>query len=528
MISVSDNFHRAAFNQIIQPIVGLYISFDKNLQEGKFFTLDQSILNGYDLLRFAGSDADTQSWNFYDYRDYSDRIVSIGWERSLQFPYQIQCGMADFTLNNTDGYFTPFNPQSRIGSNNLPARPLKIIAGYKYSGTVEQIPQMSCITDGLPTVNQQSKTVEYHGVDFLYDICNQEINTAISLRNVRTDEVIAAILQSYGLAPSQYKLAKGRFIVPFVFFDIGANIGDALKKLVQSENGFMWLDEEGVIRFETSAATAGATEIAANLSSYDIVSITPSDLSDIVNHVKITAEVREVQEYQEVYTKSDSAESVSSSLWVVPANGEITVSCGLGDPCYDVVTPTLGRASSVSWFTAQDEHLSPVTNGVTATGVLSSNAYTITFSNNHSYPIEIVEMKLWGEPAKVYDVLNYDAYDDESVQKYGNQTLEIQDNQFFQTYTQANSFARTLIGEHKDYARTIKAQIKGDFALQLLDLIKIDTQNETYNGVYRILSTSYSWDGKELITNLTLNGTSIEDGKFTLNISKLNGEDLLG
>lgn len=528
MIGVSDNFHKAAFGQIIKPVVAIYVSFDKQLKEGGFFTLGQSQLNGSDLLKFAASNADTQSWDFYDYKDFSDRLVSVNWERSLQFPYQIQCGMMDFTLSNTDGYFTPLNPKSPIGSNNLPARPVRLAAGFRYSNTSELIPQMSGITDGLPDLNQYSKTVDYHAVDFLYDICNQELTTAINMRAAKTGDIIAAILQSYGLSPSQYKVAKGRFTVPFVFFDIGASIGDALKKLVQSENGFMWLDETGVVRFETSAATTGATEIVATLSDYDIMEITPGELSDIVNRVKITAEVREVQEWQEVYTKSESSENISNSLWVVPANGEVTVSCGLGDPCYDVVAPTINKASSVSWFTAQDEHLNPVTSGVSATGVLSSNSYTITFTNNHAYPVEIVEMKLWGEPAKVYDILNYDAYDDESVEKFGNQTLEISDNQFFQSYYQANAFARSIIGEHKDYSRTIKAQIKGDFSLQLLDLLRIETQEGTYDGIYRILGLSYSWDGKQLITNVTLNGTSIEEGKFTLNLSQLNGEDVLG
>lgn len=528
MINVSNSFHSAAFGQIINPIVRLYISFDKQLSEGGLFTLDESALDGPDLLKFAASNADTQSWDFYDYKDITDRLVSVSWERELQFPYQIQCGMADFTVSNTDGYFTPLNPNSPVGANNLPARPMKLSAGFNYPGATEQIPQMVCITDGIPSVNQGSKTADYHAVDFLYDICNQTLKTVVNMRDSRTDQVIAAILESYGLGPSQYKLAKGRYTIPFVFFDIGTSVGDALKRLVQSENGFMWLDETGVVRFETSAATAGATEIIGTLSDYDIISLTPGELSDVVNHVKVTAEIREVQEWQEVYTKSESTETVSNNLWVVPANGTFTISCGLGDPCYDVVAPTINKASSVSWFTAIDEHLNPVRSGVVSTGVLSSNAYTVTFTNSHSYNVEINEMKLWGEPAKVYDVLDYDAYDDESVAKYGDRLLEVNDNQFFQTYGQANAFARTIIKEHRDYTRVIKAEVKGDFSFQLMDLIKVQTEKGDYNGIYRITGSSYSWDGKLLTTTLTLNGTGIEEGMFTLNISQLNGEDLLG
>lgn len=528
MIGVSDNFHQAAFGQIIQPIVKLYVSFDKQLDEGGFFTLDQSELDGPDLLKFNGSDADTQGWDFYNYVDYSDRLVAATWERRLEFPYTVQAGMADFTLSNTDGLFTPLSPSSPIGENNLPARPLKMVAGFNTGLTTELVPQMVGVTDGMPDVQNGSRTVDYHATDFLYDIGQTALTTAIVMRDVRTDLVIAKLLESYGLAPSQYKLSPGKYNIPFVFFDVGANIGDALKKLVQSENGYMWLDETGVVRFTpSSTAFSDFSDIVANLTDYEIISLTPGTLTDVVNHVKVTAEVREVQEWQEIYAKTSSANTVSSSLWVVPAGGTFTVSCGLGDPCYEIVAPTQGKSSSVSWFTAITSSGSAVSSGVTATGVLSSTTYTITFTNTNAFPVEIDEMKLWGEPAKVYDVLNYDAYDDVSLAKYGDQLLEINDNQFFQTYEQADNYARNTIRQYSDYIRTVEAEVKGDFSFQLLDLIKITTARGDYNDVYRIMGVSYSWNGKLLTTKLTLSGIGFEEGAFTLDISKLNGDDLL-
>lgn len=526
MINVSDNFHKAAFGQIINPILKLYVSFDKQLSTGNFFALGQSQLNGPDLLKFAGSDADTQGWNFYNYVDYSDRLVSMGWERTLQFPYQIQCGMADFTLSNTDGFFTPLNPNSSIGAYNLPARPMKLAAGFAYEGSTETIPQMFGMTDGLPTVQPGSKTADYHAIDMLYNICSQALKTTINMRNARTDEVIAAILESYGLAATQYNLAPGRYRIPFVFFDVGASIGDALKKLVQSENGFMWLDEEGVVRFVTSAAMAQETEVKAKLSDYHIMSIENGDLTNIVNHVKITADIREVQEYQEIYTKTTSNQPAPNDIWAIPPNSTLTITCGLSDPCYDIVTPTLGRASSVSWFTAKDANMAnEVKSGITATGVITSNSYIITFTNTNTYIVRIDEMVLWGEPAKVINQLEYDAYDDEAVEKYGEQILEITDNQFFQTYSQANSYARTMIRQHSEITRTVKVSIKGDFSFQLLDLVEIDATGGAFNGVYQILGISYEYSNNKLVTILTLNGTSVQEGVFTLNISQLNGED---
>ncbi len=525
MIDVTPEFHKRAFGQVISPLIELYVSFNKELNEGEFFTLDKSMLNGSDVLRAGSSDVPAQDWDFYNYNDYSDRLVSINWSRSLEFPYQIQSGMADFSLSNTDNFFTPLNQNSTIGEVNLPARPIRISAGFR--GTSDIIPQFAGLTQGLPDIKNGSRVADYHAIDFLYDICQTPLTKVVNMHDVTTDQVIAKILEAYGLAPSQYNLAQGKYTVPFVFFDIGEDAGTALKQLVQSENGYMWLDEKGTVRFDTYSRIANDTNIVATLSDYDIVEISSGELSDIVNHVKISAEVRELQEWQEVYTKSDSSTTVSDSLWTVPANGTREVKCGLSDPCYDIVAPTLGKASSVSWFQAIDEHLEPVTYGITATGEITSNSYIITFKNNRAFPVEISEMKLWGEPAKVIDVLDYDAYDDESVEMFGDQLLEISDNQFFQTYNQAVDFAKSIIGVRKNYKRTLKVSIKGDFSLQLMDMVKIETESKEYDGVYRILGISYKYENNRLTTDLVLNGTSIKDGVFTLNISKLNGEDLI-
>lgn len=525
MIKVDDEFHKRAFGQIISQIVKLYVSFSKKLNEGQFFMLDKSLLNGTDILKGSKEDIPAQNWDFYEYSDYSDRLVAINWSRSLEFPYQIQCGMADFTLDNTDGFFTPLSQDSPIGNDNLPARPLRISAGFKGSNSI--IPQFAGLTQEIPDVKNGSRTVDYNAMDFLQDICQTPLAKVINMHDVTTDQVIAKILEAYGLSPKQYNLAKGKFKIPFVFFDVDENAGTALKQLVQSENGYMWLDENGIVRFETVAAISGDTDVVATISDYDIVEISSGKSSDIINHVTVNAEIRELQEWQEIYAKSDSTKSVSNSLWTVPPKDTREVKCGLSDPCYDVVAPTLGRASSVSWFTAIDEHLNPVTYGVSATGQITSNSYIITFKNDRAFPVEIAEMKLWGEPAKVVNEVNYDAYDDESVEMFGDKLLSITDNKFFQSNYQAANFAKNVIGMRKNYQRSIQVSIKGDFSFQLMDMVKIETISGEYNGLYRIIGISYKFENNRLTTELTLNGASINDGVFTLNVSMLNEQDLL-
>lgn len=518
MITASDSFHIKAQGQVIHPIAKLYVSFTKVLNENTaYFTLDQSMLGGTDILK-GSDDLPIQLWDKYAYTDFTDRLVSLDIERSIEFPYNVQCAQADFTVDNFDKYFTPGNLNSPISEYNLPRRPIRLYGGF-FGET--PLPQFVGITQDMPDVNTSSATVNYHAVDFLSEICEQELNQTIAMQDATTDEVLVKIVEQFGVLPSQYSFETGSNVIPFVFFDVGENAGGAIKKLMQAEGGQFWLDEQGVLRFRKRYSIP--TQIAMILPEYSIISATPSSASSIINHVKITTEVREVQEWQDVYQKSPSADSISSTLWVVPAGGSYTVACNLSDPCLSVQVPTLGKASGVSWFTAKTSGGTQVTTNITATGELSTNAYTITFTNDNLMPVEIDELKLWGQPAKVIDVIDYDAYEDESVAKYGEQILHIEDNNFIQNYESANSLGVYLLRDRAFHNQVLDIEIKGNWALQLNDIVELQGE---WAGIYVVDKMSYHIEPGDMHTRMTAH--KIEPiTYFTLDQSELDGSDVL-
>lgn len=516
MITVNDSFHQAARGQVIQPIVQPYISFTKDFDPSiGIFTLDQSILNGPDILKTTET-SPLQLWDYYDYTDYSDRMVSMQLSRSIEFPYTVQIAQADITLDNHDGYFT-HGSGSAIDQYNLPARPTRIYAGYQGQGS---IPQLVGLTSDMPDINQGSRTADYHVDDFLVQICESSLSEVVDMRNVRTDQVLAAIVEQFGLDQDQYDFEQGENIIPFVFFDIGQDAGEAIRKLVQAEGGRFWLDELGVLRFQ--ARGSFNSNVVMTFDQYDIIDIRPSDDSQLVNRVKIQADIREVQSYQVVYTKTPSGNS-SSQLWVVANNSTMTISCSLEDPCYDVVNPTRGKSSSVSWFTAKDSGGTEVTSGVTATSRLTSNALIITFTNTNNFSVEIDEMQLYGEPARVVNVLDYEAYDEESVEEYGEHLLEISDNQFFQSDDQADVYAKTILMERADYFPVLEVDVKGDFSLMLGDVIDIHGE---FGGAYIVDGISWENGPGYLVTTLKVRQYNAPN-YFTLDSSILNGDALL-
>ena len=288
MISVDNKFHEAARGQIITPVVSPYISFTKELDPSVgIFTLDQSVLDGPDILALREPNV-LQIWDLYKYLDFSDRLVKVSLSRSIEFPYTVQIGQADITFDNHDGYFTP-GSGSAIDENNLPGRPVRIYAGFQGQGS---IPQLVGLTEDTPDINQASRTADYHINDFLTSICESSLTEVVDMRDVRTDEVLAAIVEQFGLSPSQYNFEEGANVIPFVFFDIGDSAGDVIKKLVQAENGRFWLDELGILRFQARASFND--ELAMTFDEYSILEVRPADNSQMINHVKIQAEIREV------------------------------------------------------------------------------------------------------------------------------------------------------------------------------------------------------------------------------------------
>lgn len=515
MINVSNNFHEKARGQIIWAVASIYISFLKNKAENvDFFTLDTSILNGNDILK-STEDNPIQLWDTYDYHNYTDRLVSVEVERSIEFPYGTQLAQADFVLDNTDQYFT-IGRGSAIEDYNLPRRPIRVYGGFKGA---ENIAQFVGLTQGMVSINEHSATAEYHAVDFLSEIANQTLNNTIAMRNARTNEVLAEIVEQFGVLPSQYNFEQGDNVIPFVFFDKGQNAGEAIKQLIQAEGGKFWLDETGILRFQRRVALN--TQPVMTIPEYSIINVRPSGEDTIINHVKITCDLREVQEFQTVFAKGNTS---GGDMWVIGANSSIVRECRLENPCYDVVEPTQGRSSSVSWFTAVNELGEEVPSNITASGELSTNAYTITFTNSNAFPVKIAEVQLWGEPAKVYDVLDYDVYDSVSVEKYGEQVLEIADNQFFQSYSQAQSFGSYMLRERANFNQVLTVDIKGDFSLQLGDSIELEGD---FAGNYRIDAISWRVEAGNYKTTIKCHKFEPVE-YFTLDVSILDGTDILG
>lgn len=528
MNSVSSQFHDLATGSI-RPLdweVGVSWSKERS-QELEWFTLDQSVLNGEDLLA-ENTENPIQIWDAYDYERSRDRVVSLSVNRSVEFPYNIQSATCDVTLNNYDHYYNLDNTSSPISSDILPARPLRAYLGFKGAGVT---PVFVGLTEGIPTYSgTDNTTAQLTAMDFLATIGDMSLKSMVMMMNVRTDQVIAAILEQFGMEPYMFNLARGVNVIPFVYFESGKNAGNALKELVQAENGAMWIDEQGIVRFAPRTAIVGVqSSMTFNPSS--IISITPSATSGIVNKVYVETNVRKVMPFQLIFSNDNSSgweSEADEDTYRLGANGDTEIWLSFDDPVWQcTANPILNGEDTNSSFTAVDLQGKAVNSGITGVGTLFATSLKIVFTNTNNFPVSINYIQIFGEPAKVVGgepTITYTAQDDESIERFGVQELSITDNNCFGTVQNVDAFATDVLTRYAGYSPTLQLEVKGDPSLQLHDVITLDGTD--YDGDYLIKGISNSLTDTGLSTTLTVVAHTVLM-PFILDQSQLNGEDVL-
>lgn len=519
MQSVSTKFHELSQGGIRPHKWEVLFSFDKVWDNSiDFFILDSSELDGGDVLKPV-DDNPIQYWDLYTYSSFKDRLQSMSWSSSLDFPHSVQSASADMSLNNYDNYFTP-NTSSPLAPYILPSRPVKILAGYGSEATIQQFVGT---TQGKPTLDSGTKSAEFHALGFISEIASLRLVNTVALSNVRTDEALVAIFNQFGISGDAYSLDRGRNTIPFLFLESGTTVGDALNQIMEAEGGQLYVDEMGVIRFQQRLVSPAGPVFTFNTS--NVSSYTPSDESQIINHVVVKSTVRQTQSRQPFFFGSGTEGNATlTNYLLVPASSTADYDISLNDPLADFDSPTLGVETSDSWFTTQTSGGTDVSSNVSVTDTNSTvSKLTLTFTNDNAFDVYVNAIEVWGEPAKIIDNIVYDALDQDSIDEHGEYVHEV-DNDLFGNIENCESFAYTVLDAYSEPGTIISMIVKGDYALQLGDVVWVDLSDIA--GQFKIIgqSTSVSVDGvEETIQVKRYNPRSW----FILDVSVLDDTDVL-
>lgn len=516
---VTSTFHQLAQGGVRPHKWEILMSFDKQFDDTlDYFVLNSSELDGSDVLKPI-DDNPIQYWDYYSYAPFRDRLQSMSWSSSLAFPHSIQSATADISLNNYDNYFTP-NTSSPLAPYILPGRPVKILAGYGSEATIQQFVGT---TQGNPTLDSDTKSAAFHALGFIAEISALSLSYTVALSDVRTDEALVAIFEQFGISGSAYSLDRGRNTIPFLFLESGVTVGDALSKIMEAEGGELYVDEMGIIRFVQRLSNPAGPVFTFNIS--NVVSDKPSDNTQIINHVIIKSTIRALQDLQPIFFGSGtSGNATLTNKLLVPASGTAQYNVSLNDPLADFDDPTLGIAISDSWFTAQTSGGDNVASSVSLSdSSLTVTDLTLTFQNTNSFDVYIDAIEVWGQPAKIVDNIVYDARDQDSIDKYGEYIYEA-DNDLFGNESNCESFAYTVLDAYAQPGTIIDMIVKGDYSLQLGDIVWIDLSD--ISGPFKIIgiSTSISTTGIEE----TIQVKRYDPRHwFVLDSSELDGGDVL-
>jgi hypothetical protein len=339
-------------------------------------------------------------------------------------------------------------------------------------------------------LDEQNKLAIFHANDFLVEIFKQSLTEVIAMENARTDEVLSEIFEQFGISPSSYTLDKGVNVIPFVFFDKDKNAGNAIRELMQAEGGHLWIDENGIIRFQNRLPND--SDVSIVLDDSNVIELVESGDSKIINYIKIKSKIRRVADYQIIFSNARQGDEYlsASDSFVIPASSSLPYYIDIEDPCLTITEPAIGEQIGVSWFTAVDSAGASVTSNVSVTGsTQNANQYVVFFENTNTFPVEIDQLEVWGRPAKVVNTINYVAKDQDSIDKYEKQSLggeEGIENDFFGSQYNCEAFAYIILDSYSEFNPTIEAKIVGDFSLQLGDIVQLQARGK--DDAYKITS----------------------------------------
>lgn len=450
----------------------LRASFDKQFDPSlTFFILDTSVLDGPDLLSSVDADV-VQEWDKYIYTDYSDRVISIEVTQDQTEPFSVVQSMADITLNNFDGFFTP-QGGSPIQNYILPKRPMRLLLGF--NGT--NLPQFIGLTENMPELDKVSRTVRFHLIDFLTFIFDREIPETTMLPDVSTGEVLDFLFQSVGLLPDQFVLDETSFNrIPWFYVEKGTKLGTVVNELMEAEQGRLFMDELGVIRF-LSRQNYNTNPVwkfdHSRITDYQV-----STIDDIINFVRIECDI--LDEFENVPLWS------ASQPILVPAGESVEVWSSYNDPVTVVDTPPASDVEiegSSYRATAEKEGLTDV-NTTTLTSIENfSKASKLVFTNSAGNDAYIVNLDLWGNAIRVVDTIVVEESDATSIENFDERRYDLKTN-YIQKTSSAITKAGLLIDDYKDFGSVLDVDVKGNPALQIGDVVTLET--DTYSGDFII------------------------------------------
>lgn len=479
------------------------IAFERQFDPLKqFFTIEDSAIGGPDIIR--GSDDVLQDWDKYIYTDYSDRIVDVAVDREENPRWSVSMAMADFTLNNYDGLFDP-DGDSPLVEYMYRSRPVRIFMGF--DGEFVQV--FTGLTEKMALVDEKTKTVQFHCVDFFSTLLEREVDASIYFLDKRTDEILSELYEDAGLLPTQYDFDRGYNTIPFFYVRRGRHLLSLTQELMEAEQGRIFMSETGRLVFKNRANYSN--DPVYRFDAYqNIIEAHKRREDDIVNHITITSERRVLQPNAEYWTAPET--------YTVPFGRSLDVWASFEDPVVSVDTPVQDAvgASSFTLSSGSDVTLTDFD--------VFTDSVKMVFTNSGTSNIDITSIVLYASAATIAETIVTTEQDATSIERHGTRHINI-NNPYFQSDSDASTRALALLVDYSEFGAISDIDVKGTPQLQLGDVVIVDLYNRI--NLLRISKISMSMVAPGVFYQKLRVKEFNPISYFTIEQSAIGGEDAI-
>lgn len=493
----------------------LLVSWKKEFDSTiRIFTIGVSTIGGADII--GANPGAVGSPGNYRYFDESANVTQLGWERALNIPLGgLVKGAADITLDNTSKRYTPdfMGGESELFTAMLPRRPFIINGGFKVSGIDETIPQFSGITSGRPKVYDSQAEVVLQGFDYIDFFHNKYMDQTVMFTSQTTDQLLTRLFQDQaGMNTAQYEFDTGLNTIPFGYFEKGEKLADVAHEIVAAENGHLFQDESGVVRFWNRQhwSLPPYTSVQRVLATSQVINAEMPNQSNLINVVEVKSKRYQKQPNQQIFKLAGTLE--------ILANSEAEIFVNFDNPVLELDTPEFYVAN-----TEQDETGTDITGSVAVKSVDTfTNAAKIVFINNNASDGYITQLSLYGRVAKPTTDIYVRSKDDSSLTAYEEQPLVIE-NKYIQDSSWAASLAQIILNQYSDPDRLQILTIRAIPELQIGDLISWRGRDWRIYGVTGRISA-----GEGFVQDLLISqSASSTITYFTIGVSTIGSTDII-
>lgn len=413
-----------------------------------------------------------------------------------------------------------------IGDLILPRRPTKLHVEMldTPTGSGGTIPNFVGLTETFEP-NIKNDTIHIHCYDFGKELQEKKAITSTStgprmFTNKPTEALLIHLADMAGLTSDDYNFERGKNVVPFFWIQDGS-IMYYMSMLAEAEGGRIFFDEDGVLNFwNRDHIDNNINSVYQFTNEHDILDYSYRiDKDEIFNHIIVKTSPREVQANQVVWSL-EAAEQIQ-------AGQNKTIWCTLDDPLTGATQPT--STGSTSYIRGNTEYDN---SGTDISGNLYVSDFTvfatdikIVVDNQSGKDGYITGLSVFGTPAKITKEIEVEAEDSDSIDTYGRQTLQIENN-YILNESYAQNLANDKLFNLKNPRSKAKISVLGVPYLQLGDIVTVP---EGYSGQYQNLFIKRKrWeiaDG-DYIEHLELEQKTIAVF-FILDNSRLDGTDVL-